>query len=55
MEQSEYRLNKARTTDELETDNDTIPDTKRILLYGYDGSDKVRIAVTSTGLLKVVI
>jgi hypothetical protein len=54
MSQDEYKLTKKRTTDELENDETTV-NTKNISLYGWDGSSKVKIAVTSAGLLKVTI
>ena len=55
MAQDEYKLTKKRTTNELEYDDVTTPPTKRTLLYGWDGTNKQRVAVTNTGLLKVTI
>ena len=51
MEQEVYKLTPRRTTDELETEVASIPDTKRVLMYGWDGTAKARVAVDTTGHL----
>ena len=51
--EEEYRNELRRVTDEWEHDDASEPKTKRVLLYGWEGSAKVRIAVTSAGTLKV--
>ena len=50
----EYKLTKKRITDELETDDTTVI-SKDVLMYGWDGSAKVRVNVTSAGTLGVTI
>jgi hypothetical protein len=52
----EYRNELRRVTNEWENDN-TEPNTKRVLMYGWDdsASAKVRVAVDSSGYLKVVV
>jgi len=49
------RLTNTRPTDELETENSSTPETKRVILYGWSGTEKVRVAVTAAGLLRVTV
>ena len=51
MEQAAYRYAKKRATDELEHDDAASPGTKKISMYGWDGSGKVRIKVAADGTL----
>ena len=52
-----YKETNRRSTDEWETDDTASPDTKRVLMYGWDSgtSAKIRVAVTATGYLKVTV
>lgn len=57
MNENEYRYENRRPTDELESDDTALPETKRVLLYGWDyiGLQKVRVAVDVNGYLRVTI
>jgi len=52
MNFDEYKLTHTRPTDELESDDSATPTTKRVMLYGWDGTNKVRLACDATGALK---
>ncbi|MFA5133089.1 MAG: hypothetical protein WC444_07220 [Candidatus Paceibacterota bacterium] len=54
-EQQDYKFTHRRPTNELETENTSSPDTKRVLLYGWDTSTlaKVRLAVDASGNVKI--
>jgi hypothetical protein len=51
MDQQDYKLTHRRTTNELETETSSTPDTKRVLVYGWDGTAKERLAVDTSGKL----
>jgi hypothetical protein len=51
--QDEYKITHRRTTNELEHEDASDPLTKRVLLYGWDGSNKVRIAADNSGNVKI--
>ena len=53
MSQSEYKVTHRRTTNELEHEDASDPLTKRVLLYGWDGSSKVRLSVDASGYVKI--
>jgi len=52
MNFDEYKLTHTRPTNELEHDDSASPKTKRVMLYGWDGANKVRLACDATGALK---
>ena len=49
----EYKLTHTRPTNELEHDDTASPNTKRVLLYGWDGTNKQRVATDTSGLVKI--
>jgi hypothetical protein len=53
--ENEYRYENRRPTDELESDDTALPIAKKVLLYGWTGTAKIRINVTAAGLLGVTI
>ena len=50
----EYKNTQRRVTNEIESDDTAEPVTKRVLLYGWSGADKLRVVVDGNGYLVVV-
>jgi len=48
----EYKLTPKRVTNELESDDTTTP-TKKVQLWGWDGTSKVKVAVDADGKIRL--
>jgi hypothetical protein len=53
MGELEYKLTHKRITNELEHESNSSPLTKRVSLYGWDGSNKQSLAVDASGNVKI--